>query len=281
MPWYAAGAELLARSRAHWKSFALFLLIGGVAGGLTALLRHPVYRSGAAFRAEPRVDWQGSNVAVWVQPNAQFLADLLRSDTVLRRVASGTFPTNEHFTIGQLRGAINVSVNYRTWVVSFSVDARTPPLAQALAESTLAALTAANAALRQSRADTERALYADRAAHARDELRAAEHALAANGHSAPRQRQADQLKRAVDIAQQVYVQLLLEGELAALQEARSAPVVAVIDSPQLPAHPDRPRRRTAVLVGLLIGAAVALVQLVLQAPSAAPAYRTARAESPC
>src|SRR2546426_925068 len=197
MPWYAAGAELLTRSRAHWKSFALFLLIGGVAGGLTALLRHPVYRSGAAFRAEPRVDWQGSNVAVWVQPNAQFLADLLRSDTVLRRVASGTFPTNEHFTIGQLRGAINVSVNYRTWVVSFSVDARTPQLAQALAESTLAALTAANV------------------------------------------------------------------------------------SPQLRAQPDRPRRRPAVLLGLLIGAAVALVRLVLEGPSAAPAYRTARAESPC
>src|SRR2546425_11011934 len=107
MPWYAGSAELLARSRAHWKSFALFLLIGGVAGGLTALLRHPVYRPGAAFRAGPRVDWQGSNVAVREQPNAPFLAEALRAETVLGRVAPGSFPTNEPLTIGQLSGGIH------------------------------------------------------------------------------------------------------------------------------------------------------------------------------
>jgi LPS O-antigen subunit length determinant protein (WzzB/FepE family) len=52
--------------------------------------------------------------------------------------------------------------------------------------------------------------------------------------------------------------------MAAAREARNAPTVGVIESPQLPARPDRPRRGPAMLVGFLIGAAVALVRLVLQ-----------------
>ena len=246
-PWYTAGAELLARSRAHWKGFALFMVTGGLVGGVTALLRAPVYRSAAAFRAQSRPDTLSGSVPMGAQTNAQLLGDLLTSDTVLRRVARGRFPEAGPLTVEQLRRAILVAVNLRTAVVRFTVDARTPQLAQALAESTLAALTAANAALRATRVEEEQALFADRAAQAREALRAAERA-----------------GQEVEVARQVYVQLRVAEELAAVQEARNAPVVAVIDSPQPPSRPDRPRRRSAVLVGLLIGAALALLRFALE-----------------
>ena len=231
----------------------LLTLVGGAVGGVTALLRAPVYRSGAAFNAQLRLDTQGSNVPVGVQTNAQFLADLLTSDTVLRRVAHGAGPGGP--TVDQLRQAIHVSVNLRSFVVRFTVDARTPQLARALAETTLVAVTAANAALREARANEARALIAARTAHAKDEYQAAERALRAQGESK---------RLEADVARQVYVQMRVVEELAAAREDRNAPTIGVIETPQLPTRPDRPRRGSAMAVGFLIGAAVALLRLVLE-----------------
>ena len=253
-PWYTAGTGLLARGRAHWRSVTLLILVGGAVGGVTALLRAPVYRSGAAFRAQSRLDTQGGNVPVGVQTNAQFLADLLTSDTVLRRVAQGAGPGGP--SVDQLRQAIHVSVNLRTAIVRFTVDARTPQLAQALAASALAALTDVNTALRAARANDERALIAARTARAREQLDAAQRALRARGESQ---------RLEADVARQVYVQMRVMEEMAAAREARNAPTVGVIESPQLPARPDRPRRGAAMAVGFVIGAALALLRLALQA----------------
>lgn len=240
------------------------MLIGGIAGGASALLRPSVYRSGATFRARSRLEPQGGNAPVGTPANAQFFADLLTSDTVLRRVARATFPPplQAQVSVGQLRQAIKVSVNYRTAVVSFSVDARTPQLARALAETTLAVLTAVNAAVRQTRADDVRASIGDRTTHAQEELQAAERALqtAGRGKSGAEE---TRLREAVDLARQIYVQLRVAEELAVAQEDRDAPTIGLIDPPQLPAQPDRPRPRSAVLVGLLIGAALALIRLTL------------------
>jgi len=252
-PWYTAGTRLLARGRAHWRSVTLLTLVGGAVGGVTALLRAPVYRSEAAFRAQSRLETPGGTVPVGAQTNAQFLADLLTSDTVLRRVAQGAGSGGP--SVDRLRQAIHVSVNLRTAIVRFSVDARTPQLARALAAGALAALTDANAALRAARASEERALIAARTAHAREQLEAAQRALRARGESQ---------RLEADVARQVYVQMRVMEEMAAAREARNAATVGVIESPQLPVRPDRPRRGTAMLVGFLVGAAVALLRLLLE-----------------
>jgi len=233
----------------------LLTLVGGAVGGVTALLRAPVYRSGAAFRAQLRLNTEGSNVPVGVQTNPQFLADLLTSDTVLRRVAQGAGSGGGGPSIDQLRQAIHVGVNLRSSVVRFTVDARTPELARALAESTLVAVTAANATLRETRSNESRALIAARAAHAKDEYQAAERALRAQGESK---------RLEADVARQVYVQMRVMEEMAAAREERNAPTIGVIETPQLPTRPDRPRRGSAMAVGFLIGAAVALLRLVLE-----------------
>jgi len=274
--------------------------LGGVVGGGTALLLPSYYQSGAAFQAETTSPTQISgalaglasqigNLQLGTQTSAQFFGDLLTTDAVLRRLIQERFPwqgqvaslaqiygladqsegLRDFNTVRKLRKALGVDVNIRTGVVHFSVEARTPELAQALAESTLAALNAANVDLRQARAAAERTFTSERADHARDDLHAAEQALAdfyernrSITGSPALQLQEGQLKRQVDMAQQVYVQLRLQEEQAAVQEVRNTPAISVIDPPLAPVKRSWPKRRLAVLLGLFAGGTIAVVRIV-------------------
>jgi len=173
----------------------------------------------------------------------------------------------DFYSVRRLRNALKVDVNIRTGVVRFSVEARTPELAQAIAESTLVALNEANIALRQARAGAERTFTADRAEHARRDLAGAEAALAvfyernrAIANSPSLKMDESRLRRAVDMAQQVYVQLRLQEEQAAVQEVRNTPAISVIDPPLRPVKRSWPNRRLAVAMGFLIGLAAGIVR---------------------
>jgi uncharacterized protein involved in exopolysaccharide biosynthesis len=269
--------------------------VGGGAGGGTATLLPSYYQSGAAFQAETGSPAQLSgalaglasqfaNLPLGSQNSAQFFGDLLTTDAVLRRVVHTAFPwerqqvplaaiygldgqpaaLRESNTVRRLRKAIDVDVNVRTGVVRFTVEARTPELSKALADTLLGALNEANIALRQARAAAERTFTADRAVHARQDLAAAEQSLAdfygrnrVITGSPVLQMEEARLRRAVDMAQQVYVQLRLQEEQAAVQEVRNTPAISVIDPPIVPVRRSWPRRRTAVLIGLLLGVTVA------------------------
>jgi uncharacterized protein involved in exopolysaccharide biosynthesis len=74
------------------------------------------------------------------------------------------------------------------------------------------------------------------------------------------------LKRAVDMAQQVYVQLRMQAEQAGLQEIRNTPVISAVDPPLLPVKRSWPNRRLAVVLGLMIGMALAFSRLLLLPP---------------
>ncbi len=299
--WYAALEALIRAARQHWRSLVAFAVLGGVVGGGTALLLPSYYQSGAAFQAESANPTQLSgalaglasqigNLQLGTPTSAQFFGDLLTTDAVLRRLIHERFPWHgqivplsqiydlEHEseglrdfnTVTKLRKALGVDVNIRTGVVRFSVEARTPELAQTLAESTLAALNAANVDLRQERAAAERTFTSDRADHAKDDLRAAEQALAdfyernrSIASSPALQLQEGQLKRQVDMAQQVYVQLRLQEEQAAVQEVRNTPAISVIDPPLVPVKRSRPKRRFAVAVGVFLGGLIAALRITL------------------
>ena len=73
------------------------------------------------------------------------------------------------------------------------------------------------------------------------------------------------MRRAVEVAQQVYVQLRLQEEQAAVLELRNTPAISVIDPPLVPVKRSWPNRRLAALTGLVIGLAAAFVRLSLQA----------------
>jgi uncharacterized protein involved in exopolysaccharide biosynthesis len=301
-PWYSASEAILRRAVSHWRSVTAFSLVGGVAAGVTAFLLPSYYQSGAAFQAETNqssplsgalagLASQIGNVQLGTQTSSQFFGDLLTTDAVLRRVVRDSFPwrgalrplpavygyddeppaRRDYDAVKKLRKAIGVDVNIRTGVVRFSVEARTPELAQVLAESTLAALNAANIDLRQARAAAERSFTSERATHALDELHAAEQSLAAFyehnraiSSSPALQLQEGQLKRQVDMAQQVYVQLRLQEEQAAVQEVRNTPAISVIDPPLVPVKRSWPQRRLAVGLGLAIGAAIAFALIALR-----------------
>ncbi len=299
--WYAVAETLLRQARARWRRLLAFALVGGVAGGGTALLLPSYYQSGAAFQAEsnPSTPLSGALAGLASQvgnlqltaPNAQFFGDLLTTDAVLRRLTSDSFPWRGRLvalpaiygfdgnpdglrvynTVKKLRNALTVGVTTRTGVVRFAVEARTPELARVLAESTLASLNAANVDFRRERAAAERSFTADRANHARAELHTAEQGLAefyqrnrSIANSPALQIQEGQLKRQVDMAQQVYVQLRLQEEQAAVQEVRNTPAITVIDPPVTPVRRSWPNRRFATIAGLMIGLALSSLSILLE-----------------
>lgn len=227
------------------------------------------------------------------QNTPQLLADLLTTDALLRHVVNATYPWNGQATtlatiygvkgkrpelrdflgVRKLRRALSTDLDVRTGVVRFRIEGWTPELALAMAETTLAALNEANIGLRKQRASAERAFTAQRSADARLTLAAAESSLAAfyqrnrNLTTSPTlQMEEATLRRSVDIAQQLFVQLRLQEEQAALQELRNTPAIGVIDPPVLPAKRSWPKRQLTVALGLLIGLALAFVKLTWPQP---------------
>ncbi len=308
--WYVVAEQALKQARRQWRSLGALALTGVIAGGITAIILPPYYRSGAAFQAESTSPAQLSGALTGIasqigglplggQSNPQLFGDLLTTDAVLLRVTRATFPwmgrmvqlgdvygynrkperLREFYTVKKLRGALKVDVNTRTGVVRFEVEARSPELAEAIAESTLAALNQANIALRQARAGAERSFTAERADEARRDLTQAEDALSAFyqrnrtiSGSPALQMEEGRLRRSVDMAQQVYVQLRLQQEQAAVQELRNTPAISVIDPPLVPVKRSWPNRRLAVMTGLAIGLAVALLRFSLQLQSTNSLY---------
>ncbi len=294
--------RLVDRGRARWKTLAAFALVGGVAGGAGSFLIDPMYQSEAAFQAETQSALQlpGGLAGLASQlgglplggtVNAQFFADILPSDAVLRRVISDTFPWNdrtatlaeiyrvdgkpaemrEYLTVNRLRRAIGSTVNTRTNMVRFSVEAPSPELAQALAKEILLALNEVNIELRQARANAEQAFNAERAEESRKDLASAEGALT---HFYQRNRsitgspalstEERRLLRAVDMSQQIYTQLRLQQEQAAVQAVRNTPAISIVDPPIRPVRKSRPKRKVAVLFGLFVGLCLGGLKLVLE-----------------
>lgn len=295
---------LIRAVRQRWRIVAGFTMVGATSGGITAMLLPSYYRSGAAFQAESATPQPISGALAGLasqigglqlsnQSNAQLFGDLITTDAVLRRVGAAAFPWKggsaslasiyrfddeapgwrEYHTIRKLRKAIAVDVGIRTGVVRFSVEAVTPILAAAIAESTLAALNAANIALRQARAAAERTFTAQRAADAQRDLAQTEVSLQrfyernrAIANAPSLQLEEARLRRAVEMAQQMYVQLRLQEEQAAVQEVRNTPAISIIDPPLVPVKRSWPKRRLAVLLGALIGLTVIIARIALQGP---------------
>jgi len=315
--WYVMWVELLRLARAYWREVLTLAVTGAVVGAVTALLLPSRYRAKAAFQAEnpPNQMPLGSGIASLLgsqlaalplggsQSSPQLLADLLTTDAVLRHVVNAAFPwqgqsqtletiygvaskgrpeLRDYLAIRKLRQALSVDVDVRTGIVHFGVEAYTPELALAIAETTLAALNEANLALRQRRGSTERAFTAQRSADARRLLAAAESTLALFNQtnrnlqsSATLQLEQARLRRNVDMAQQLFLQLQLQEEQAALQELRNTPTISVIDPPVLPARHSWPNRPLGVVTGLLIGLLVAYLRVSARpAAGGGPAPRT-------
>jgi uncharacterized protein involved in exopolysaccharide biosynthesis len=275
---------------------ALFALAGGVAGAAASYLVRPIFESSGAFQAEPTPSSQlpGSLAGLASQlggiplggtVNAQFFADIMPSDAVLRRVIADTFPwrggratlhqiyevddkpapLRDYITANRVRRSLSTNM------VRFSVEAPAPDLARAVADAILAALNEVNIELRQARAGAEQAFSAERAEAARRDLAGAEAALtlfyqrnrsitAAPALTTEERR----LVRNVDMAQQIYTQLRLQQEQAAVQAVRNTPAISVVDPPMEPVRKSKPKRKMAALLGMFAGLCLGGLRLVLE-----------------
>jgi uncharacterized protein involved in exopolysaccharide biosynthesis len=300
--WFLLAKRAIDSVRRAWGLFLTFSLIGGLIALVTTYALPATYRAGAAFQAEatPSVQLGGGlssalnaipGLQIGGTTSALLLGDLLRTDAVLRRVIEDSFPwrdgtvslariygydrkqapMRDYRTVNKLRNAIAVDVDIRTSVVRFSVEARTPELTRALALALIAAIDTANIRLRQERARAERAFTAERSDEARQELATAE-GLLATFHSRNRvitgspllELEEARLSRQVEISQQLYLQLRLQEEQAAIQELRATPSISVIDPPVLPVKPSWPRRKLAVIAGVIVGFSLALIRILLK-----------------
>jgi uncharacterized protein involved in exopolysaccharide biosynthesis len=295
--------RLIDHGRVRWKSLVVFALVGGVVGAAASYLVTPAFESSAAFQAEPTSNYQlqGSLAGLASQlgglplgggtVNAQFFADILPSDAVLGRVITDTFPykgeratleqvyrvtdkpspLKEYILVNRLRRAISSMVNNRTNMVRFTVEAPSADLAKALAEDLVIALNEVNVELRQARASAEQSFTSERAEASRRELASAEEALTRfyqrnrSITGAPALATEERrLVRNVDMAQQVFTQLRIQQEQAAVQAVRNTPAISVVDPPMLPVRKSKPKRKVAALLGMFVGLCLGGLRLALE-----------------
>jgi uncharacterized protein involved in exopolysaccharide biosynthesis len=302
-------AGVLAAARVHLRPLSVASAIGAAIGVLAAFTLPRYYTSTASFQPESAspsllgnsglagLASQLGATALGGGPNAQFYADLVTSQIVTRRLAQASFPAGDGIqpiaqiygygslegekrlqrTAAKLAKSLTVSLNFRTGVVAFSVEGRSPEMAKLLADSVLAVLNDFNISIRQSRARAERKFTSARVADARDSLSHAEDALAAFNmrnrvaNSPGLQVERDRFQRAVDVASQIYLQLRGQAEQAALQEVRDTPALTVIDPPLLPIRQSWPNRRLTVIAATLAGFLVAALYLLATSSAAGPA----------
>src|SRR5688500_1220473 len=201
----------------------------------------------------------------------RFYADVLKSRALLERVLLSRYPdprsTGDSASLLQvldvrgrddgerlargvrkLEDRINTQVNTQTNMVRFSVELRYPALAAAVAARFLEHLDDFNSKTRQSQGRARRRCVDQRIAEAGTDLRGAEAQLRAF-HERNRSWQESplltlqegQLRRQVDIRQEVYLTLSRELETAKIEEVNDTPVITIIDPPVVPRERSKPK----------------------------------------
>lgn len=214
----------------------------------------------------------------------QFYADLLHSRELLRSVAESTFDVEPRVNrtladwygrreaVGplrldaaekQLRRDISASVSSQTGVVSFEVRARSPVLAEQIAQRALALVNAFNLERRRSLASSERAFTESRVRDIQSDLRAAEGRLQdflqhnANCCPSPALRfEEERLQRNVTMQQQLFTSMSQAFEQAKIDEVRDTPVITIVEPPSRPVRPDSRHLALYAVAGLVAGALI-------------------------
>jgi uncharacterized protein involved in exopolysaccharide biosynthesis len=218
-----------------------------------------------------------------------FYADLLRSPTILRPIldsgvvvpaptgptmlrlidsippSAGARAVRRFYAMQRLQNRIGATAAQRTGVVTLRVVDPSPQVALALNQRMLALLNEFNIARRRTQATDQRSFVEDRLAQARDSLRGSEERLriflAANRGYVPSSEasfERQRLERDVSTRSQVYLSLLQSYEQAKVEEIRSAPLLSVIQTPELPVGPEPRRLARKAMIGLLIGALIGI-----------------------
>lgn len=179
-------------------------------------------------------------------------------------------PTREEAEFAALlklkKHLLNITVDEKTEMVGFTVTTTDRDLSAQIARHLVDKLNDFNLTHRRSTAGSERVFAEQRKAEALGDLQNAEQALAdfdtrnrSVNQSPLLMTDRQRLERRIEIAEQVYMQLVQEYESSRIEEVRNTPVITVVD------HPERlvePLARNTILKGLVAGFVAALVTLM-------------------
>jgi len=169
-------------------------------------------------------------------------------------------------TLGRLNGSVTVRTSARSGVVTFSVEAPAPELAERIANGILIELSYFNMQRRQSQAAAERRFTEQRLVEVRADLRTAEDALAdflrrnrSITNSPQLKFEEQRLTTEVDLRRTVYSQLAQAYEQSKIEEVRDTPQLTIVQRPEVPVLPDPRMLIGKTLVALVFGAVVGLL----------------------
>lgn len=152
-----------------------------------------------------------------------------------------------------------------TGIVSLEVTTGGAALSAEVANALTSLLEAYLIEVRQEDGAKNRKFIDERLAEADTALRSAEERLTQFRESNRRitgspelQRTEARLVRDLMIAEQVFLELRKQQEIAAIESVKNTPVLKVLDEAQVPIRPSRPLRTLMVAAGLLLGAFVAV-----------------------
>jgi uncharacterized protein involved in exopolysaccharide biosynthesis len=299
-----AAFGLLELVRRRWRILVFLPLLVAALAGAYRFLQPRQYAAGGTFMPQstsgPRSAISGLAAQLGVSlgssdpaQSPEFFAALLRTRTVLERVANGTYdpapgqkgrrgtladaldvegesPAERlDRAIEKLRRMIAVSSERETGLIRFTVLSRGAVLSRDIATRLLNEASDFNLAQRQARASADRRFAESRLGELRSELSVAESRFAAfqRGNriiaGAPElQVEYDRLERDVRFREQVYTSLAQAYEQARLDEVRATPVLMIVEQPALPARPqDRGAAQFAIVVGVCAFALVAFVMI--------------------
>jgi len=190
-------------------------------------------------------------------PDSATLLDILqiRGDSVWRLYRG----------VKQLKSMITLSVDNTTNIVQLAVDARYPRLASDVANRLITYLNEFNTSTRQSQARERRRFTETRLGVAEQEMRSAEDDLRRfyernrSFEQSPQLRfEEGQLRRRVDIRQEVSRTLSQEYEIARIEEVNDAPVITIIEPATPPPERSKPNRRLWTMLAFIAGVLVAV-----------------------
>jgi len=159
----------------------------------------------------------------------------------------------------KLAALIAVGVDAQTNIVTLKVQSQYPELAAAVANKLVAYLNDFNTLSRQSQARERRKFTEQRVAAGEQELRDAEEALKRFYQANRSWQQSPQLvfeegqiRRQVDLRQELYRTLRREYETARIQEVNDTPVITVIDEAVVPQRKSGPTKRLWAVVAFVV-----------------------------
>ncbi|HJP60065.1 MAG TPA: Wzz/FepE/Etk N-terminal domain-containing protein [Gemmatimonadaceae bacterium] len=185
--------------------------------------------------------------------------------------AKGSTPAERlESALADLDKRITVDVYPQTGLVQLKVATPWAPLSYQVADTILGLVNAFNISRRQAQAKLEADFAEQLVAQSRSDLRQAENQLQdflernRTYQSDPQLAfEHDRLQRAVEMRQDVYTGLFQSFQQARIDAVRDTPPMTVVEKPHVPAKPDPRHVPIRALLGLVVGAVLAIFFAVL------------------